>query len=416
MLDWKSLPPHDSLESLVRSLLDGAEEVSVSRGAVEGIGGAGGSSTSRVRVRFGGSGEERELFVKTNREGSQERMWDDIIDIYGKETTFYGEILPRLTPDPDAVEILPKCHGFGRVGNDLHMVFDDFAVQGFSVVSAVKFIDPSSVRTCMKGLGRFHALSAGKGHILDDFSDALRDRLLEVEKHMTPLFVAWMEENLRFLAAVLEDREGLLPRRLAIPERVTLDLVRRLIGHTPRILRVLHDLRAPTGAETDVLLHGDYHMWNVAAKPDGSAMKMFDFQIICRGPPGSDLQHFLSQAALPSERRQMWKGWVADYCQEFNKHSGTTISAKEVEEDYRRKSPIGLLCAMNFILRRFVAPEDEEKVEAAKKATEAKEVVALLKGCSSNFWAAIEWLFECVDEYCNEFDAVTIIENVLKKY
>ena len=415
-MDWSSLPIHDSLECLIKSLLgDVAESVDFSDGSIGGIGGGGASQTSRARVRRRGDREDLRLFIKTNREGSQERTWDGMLHIFDKEVTFYGRIVPKLGAID--LDVLPKFVGFGRVRNDLHVVLHDFS-DCFSVVPAVRFLPADRVSACLRGLARFHALSLGRGHLLEEFQDVLRDRVTaeENEPAMRLAFTNNMEAHLKLLAAVLEEKES-LPCKVVIPDRVTSEVLSKLISYSPMMMRVFRAIRAPTGGGEgrDVLLHGDFHMWNVAVNPDASAIKMFDFQIVCRGPLGADLQHFLSQAPEPEQRKAMWKTWLEEYCSELNSHCQTRLTPSEVQQEYRKRSPIGLLLSLSFILPRFVGAGDREAVEAAKKIEDKAKVAALLHSCGQDFWKAIQWLFDCVDEYCFDQEGLNLIENILNE-
>ena len=43
-----------------------------------------------------------------------------------------------------------------------------------------------------------------------------------------------------------------------------------------------------------MLLHGDYHMWNVMFNTESDKLITFDFQVLCRGSPMTDVHYYLA--------------------------------------------------------------------------------------------------------------------------
>ncbi len=421
MLDLMTLLPFEDVEALIRHLLPGAQTVNVLSGAIAGIGGGGASNSAKVVAAMPADENDRTLFVKILRADSHAKVWEDKLDIFKKEITFYREILPALSSPQ--FELAPKFLGAGRIASDVYVVLEDFGSLGFKVVRADRFLDDAAVETCLEGIADFHSLSAGKSHMLETWKDTLADRVNAADNEDTvkQLFCRLFEANLRLLKAVLQAKDK-VRRDISIPEGVSIEILDKLIGFAPRMLRVFRHLRSPREEQyKDLLIHGDFHMWNVALK--GDEMRMFDFQIVCRGSAGCDLHHFLSQSPDPKSRRDKWRQWLGVYRQRFNHMCSSRglpeVSCQELEDDYRHKAPIGLLCGVAFVLRRFVSEGDEkEAVDAAEKCAfsgePSEKVLSLLSECSEAFWNAMQWNFDMVDEYCNEMNAVETIEKALE--
>ncbi len=419
-LEFSELPKFDSVESLVKSLFPDKSKISSTSesGGIRGIGGGEGSSSQRGAVTTP-NGEKHPYFVKSFVSGSLPEVWRFV---FRREIGFLQQVLPDLTKSGDEIaSFMPRCLGAGMVGDDTHIILDDFDAKGYSVVAADDFMKARDVESSMRAIARFHALSYGKNEVMEKWKEPLTDIASAAyfqEFNQDLICKSHPETNLRLMKAVLEAPEEKLPYDIK-SNNVSVELLDKLISAAPRFIEVFKHLRSPDG-NNKVVIHGDFHMWNVALKKGEDAAMLFDFQVICLGSPVADIQHFLSQSPNQEDRRNMWKQWIEIYMNEFNKVYGKDVMAKEaVEKEYALRAPIGLICGIAYNLRRFVKQEERSVVVKAKnKAVQggtAEEVVDLLKSCGEEFWKAMQRNFDMVNEYCNDLGALDTIEKILKE-
>ena len=416
MFDLSSLGRHPDAESLVRSLFPDASSVVFASGDKGGVGGGMASSSERATVTTAG-GKEVRLFFKVCRAGSNARKYQEALDTFGKDVAFFRDVLPALEEEAakgnggesPVKGILPRFFGAGMVGEgdgDIYVVLEDFSKQGFKVVSAGDFLEADVAESCLRGLARLHSLGVGRGDLLERLSgegQVLLDRYPN-SNLLAPLYCDPLEKDCHLMEALLDHRDR-LAGRIRVPQGVKKEDLVRLRKHHKRGLNMLSKLRNPSSgdARTAVLLHGDFHMWNVAANQDGKVI-MFDYQAVTRGRPCSDVQQFLSQSVTSADRRAHLRRWLSAYAEEMNRcRPELKLTVEELQREYERLSPIGLWFAARFMLWRFVDKEDEESFEAAKKAAEegdSEKAAQLLSQCGEGAFRGLRVVLEAVGEYC----------------
>jgi len=181
---------------------------------------------------------------------------------------------------------------------------------------------------------------------------------------------------------------------------------------TDKFLTLLKMSRKPSGGPFDVLLHGDYYMWNVALS-EGQEPKIFDFEYMCFGSFAYDLQEFLAQTVKTPERVQHLPTFLDAYREGFasacdNKDVLEKWTEENIKKEYKRLAPVGLVYGLHFIPPRFIA---KDKLDMAiKESTSPEECVKLMDEKDLD---AIQDTMTLVDE-CLSFGAIETIETLLK--
>jgi len=397
--------------------------VQLAAGAVVGMGGGGASGNAKAIATLD-NGEKFHLFVKTCRPGSQEAIWNELLGIFDNERNFYSIIWPKLLaeiPDHPAKDHLPLYLGTGNVGQEIHLIFEDFsAAFGHAPPAHDEYLDVEDTKKCMKALGAYHALSRSSGNWQTVLAHAhlLQDWVIRAEKstEITPMFCGRGAKTLSLLKRVLEyitEEKSTISLGLKVPESVTPESLSRLQEFTAKFLTLLRVTRAPSESQFDILLHGDYHMWNVALSK-GQKPKMFDFQDVSYGPFACDLQQFLSQTAKTPVRIEHLSSFLDAYKDGFSSSCNDKDvlerwTKENIKKEYARQAPVGLIFGLNFVPTRFIA---QEKLDLAiEETTSLEECVKLLDSTALD---TVQDMFTLVDEYLS-FGVIETIEELLNR-
>lgn len=176
---------------------------------------------------------------------------------------------------------------------------DDLEASGCRPFWSKDHCPPGHARAVVTALASLHARFWQSDRFNGDLSWVRpRTRKLGATWHRR----SFVDARIAFLAS---DHAAKLPA----PVRETLEL---WSVHDQRVYDYWDRLPA-------TLLHGDCHLGNTYAKPDGSA-GLFDWQVIFRGPGLRDLGYFMLSALSDDDRRSQERGLFDHYCDELDRH------------------------------------------------------------------------------------------------
>ncbi|WEK42367.1 MAG: phosphotransferase [Candidatus Sphingomonas colombiensis] len=233
------------------------------------------------------------VFVKATPDGPYLRETLAMLHMAEHEVRFYAEVQPE-------VSMIAPRGWFGRSypGGRFLLVVGDLEASGCRPFWSKDHCTPEHARAVVTALATLHARFWQ--------SDRFDRDLSWVRPRTRKLGAAWHRRSfVHARKAFLASDRGL---NLPASVRDTLELWS------------MHDLevydywdRLPA-----TLLHGDSHLGNTYAKPDGSA-GLFDWQVIFRGPGLRDLGYFMLSALSDDERRVQERGLFNHYCDELDR-------------------------------------------------------------------------------------------------
>ena len=249
--------------------------------------------------------------------------------------------------------------------------------------------------------------------------DPLLEDMLSKE-HMAPLCKQFFADPSTvyiklFLVLLSSPTNPKVVKYLNLPDNLTEDKLSKLVEITKSLGTLMGEYRKPKEDGTDVLIHGDFHMWNVAFQ-GSSNIRMFDFQLPIISNFAGDLNQFMSQAATPTQRKQQMPAFLKTYSTVFLKVCqglGITgdlsqFSLEGVTKEYQRMALIGFTFGNNFVPPRFIT--NNETLEKAKKLLNDNagdaELMAALEEFDSAFWENIQLFVDNVSEYIEHMLAV----------
>ena len=258
----------------------------------------------------------------------------------------------------------------------------------------------------MERLGSFHGASVKSGvNWYAEYPDALKDYLYaeELESIVKGFFVRILRENIRIMRKITQEKsEKINPKlnALKIPNEINDEFMADLEALTADIHVSCRKARYPDpdNKSAAVLLHGDFHMWNVAYKGETS-FKAFDYQILTFGSSACDIHHFLSQNTSPETRKSHLDDFFEAYLKSFARTLGDPdyIDSELLKSEYRLRSPIGFLMSLAFILPRYV--KDDDKFQEVKNESDAGKMVDGLERCLEDTWTLFQLLFDILKEF-----------------
>lgn len=253
-------------------------------------------TTSRARLRLTwaepGSGPET-LFVKVPADGFGARAFGTLVGLGASEVGFYASVRPGLDlPAPDAAVARP-----GRRG-DFALVMDDLAAEGARFPTVADGCTAEHAEAVIVALARVHAALWDSPRLRDGgdlrwvFRPADGDRVRRIQRLM--------------VASALRRTRRPFADELAGPPA-------ELLASAQAADRALDAYRA-SGPVT--LLHGDTHLGNTYALPDGSA-GLYDWQVIQQGHGLRDVVYFTVLSTPVELRRGHERAWLRRYLDEL---------------------------------------------------------------------------------------------------
>ena len=427
------VPSFDSLESLVSSGFpaDKVDQVHLDEDDKNHLGMASEAKRGTVLLK---AGEKQPVFIKMCRKGSTPEKYNGKLHTFDKEIYFFKIIAPILVNESkkELQERFPSFVACGTVNGELYLVLEDFSVKGFHSIGKHDFMTDAQVKRCLEVLASMHAASKVaevKGQVNwseSDLGKATTDYLTlpEHEELYSPFFCGSIEAYLKVMQAVMteKDKGNPLVDGIKVPASVNPDLVTMLISLAPKMLRVLRKTRDPQDGGTDVLCHGDYHMWNVAyVDEDLDQVVLIDFQEYCYASFACDIQQFICQTTTADQRKRSLDDLLSAYADQFtrswkeyadSKHSlPTGFSLESIRAEYAKKSPIGYLLGFDYVMMRFI--DDYEMFGKIKKMDDSKDIVENFGKCGRKVWEIIQEYFLSLDEL-NDIGCFQIVEDFAK--
>jgi hypothetical protein len=407
--------------------------------SVGAIGGGGASSSEKIVVAKS-SGQKLHLFLKICRKNSVGSHYNDLFHTFDRELDFYGRLYPAMLqlqkaftrqPKLRLENFIPTFYARGIVDGDLYLILEDFVTEGFRVTHKESFITCDEIKSCLRAIGVFHAMSFAS-QFFDQFKWIIDDRKSlvdfitvddseEARRTLKMFFEDNINRNISFMTAIIREKAKGNEKvsEIRIPKEVDETLLERLANRP--FLHFFRKAREPaTDKNTNVLCHGDFHMWNVAFKDDASEenkLKVFDFQAVIYCSLACDLHQFLSQTSTPKMRESILSECLNAYSESFRDTCTAfpgidsaiveaTGSLDSVIQDYKERSIVGFIFAGSFILRRFV--NDNDVFQSLENKTDSAEIVDLLSKCVVNMQYVFQIYFDLFAEHVllGTFDAI----------
>ena len=201
----------------------------------------------------------------------------------------------------------------------------------------------------------------------------------------------------------------------------TEDDIARLMNTTNYLYDFYHEELFTPAEPLSVIIHGDFHMWNIAFDGHSQAVKFFDLQVSRYASPMIDVHHYLAQTTTAETRRKHLDEFLAAYQTGFNDTLRRLNSAQEhlkrgdILKEYKRVSPWGLLMGVDWILYRFVVDQDsfaevekQLKIDASKRDNGV--IVEYLQKSGPKIWLVIQIIFDLIGEM-KDLETFENIEN-----
>ena len=271
-------------------------------------------TTSRARLRLtwaDPAGGPATVFVKLPADGFGARAFGTLVGLGASEVGFYGSIRPDLDlPTPRAVVAQP-----GRRG-DFALVLEDLAAAGARFPTVADGCTAEHAEAVIVALARVHAPLWGSPRLGDGgdlrwvFRPADGDRVRRIQRLM-------VASALRGTRRRFSDELSGAPAQLLAEAQ-----------HADRAL----DAYRAAGPVT--LLHGDTHLGNTYALPDGTA-GLYDWQVIQQGHGLRDVAYFTVLSTSTELRRERERAWVRRYLDELVAHGVDAPSEDDAWFHYR---------------------------------------------------------------------------------
>lgn len=271
-------------------------------------------TTSRARLRLTwrdpAAGPAR-LFVKLPADGFGARAFGTLVGLGAIEVGFYASVRPDLDlPAPRAVVAQP-----GRRG-DFALVLEDLAAAGARFPTVADGCTAEHAEAVVVALARAHAPLWNSPRLRDGgdlrwvFRPADGDRVRRIQR----LMVA---------SALRRTRRRFADELAGAPAE--------LLAAAQAADRALDAHRA---AGPVTLLHGDTHLGNTYALPDGTA-GLYDWQVIQQGHGLRDVAYFTVLSTPTELRREHERGWVRRYLDELGALGADAPSEDDAWSHYR---------------------------------------------------------------------------------
>ncbi len=233
------------------------------------------------------------MFVKLPADGAGARLFGTLIGLGANEVGFYATIRPHVD--------LPAPRGYvadrGRAGR-FALLLEDLAGTGAHFPTVAGGCSADHADAVMTALARVHAPLWGSRRFGGDlrwvFRPADNDRVRRLQRLL-------LSTALRRARSRLADELG--------------DSNARLLERAQALDHALDDHRA-TGPTT--LLHGDTHLGNTYALPDGRA-GLYDWQVLQQGHGLRDVAYFSVLSTPVEMRRAHERDWVDHYLGELRR-------------------------------------------------------------------------------------------------
>lgn len=249
-------------------------------------------TTSRARLRLTWERPARDrptsVFVKLPADGRGARAFGTLIGLGANEVGFYSAIRPHHD--------LPAPRSFvaekGRCGR-FTLVLEDLAADArASFPTVADGCSADHAAAMMTALAQVHGPLWGSSRFADDlgwvFRPADNDRVRRIQRLLL--------------------RTAIRRARTTLPDELGGD-TGRLIERSQAADRALDAYRA-TGPTT--LLHGDTHLGNTYALPDGTA-GLYDWQVLQQGHGLRDVAYFVVLSTSVELRREHERAWLDRY-------------------------------------------------------------------------------------------------------
>ena len=254
---------------------------------------SGTTSRARLRLNWDGPGSDAaerptSVFVKLPADGFGARAFGTMIGLGANEVGFYSAIRPHHD--------LPAPRSFvaeaGR-GGRFTLVLEDLAADaGAQFPTVADGCSADHAAAMMTTLAQVHAPLWGSPRLDDDlrwvFRPADNDRVRRIQRLLL--------------------RAAIGRARKTLPDDLGGD-TGHLIARSRTADRALDAYRA-TGPTT--LLHGDTHLGNTYALPDGRA-GLYDWQVLQQGHGLRDVAYFIVLSTSVELRREHERAWIDRY-------------------------------------------------------------------------------------------------------
>jgi hypothetical protein len=284
---------------------------------VEGLqalgGHAGTTDRRRVSVAWNDVGRRaglpETLFLKGTAHSAKNRAMVAALDMAVNEVRFYERARPQLGDITPVVHAAHAGHGARHL-----LVMEDLVASGASPFALADECTPRHARALMETFGMLHATF----HESPRFSSDLAFVRPMTSRAGAALLRLTMRRVREFFLSQ--------PDTYPVPPAVT-----RLLQTVQKHDRALYK-SWEEGPLT--LLHGDPHLGNTYALPDGRA-GLLDWQVVWRGRGMRDVAYFIG-TSLPTElRRAHEKDLIALYLETLRHHAAPAPSLEQAWEDYR---------------------------------------------------------------------------------
>merc|ERR1711915_736486 len=164
--------------------------------------------------------------------------------------------------------------------------------------------------------------------------------------------------------------------------------------------------------ETQVIAHGDFHMWNVAFVKQNYPDKVLFFDLkTSRVTTGmADIIQYLYQVSSPDNdhmEESKLKTYFSTYCQKFkdvlescgvNGDGEKACSEEWVSNEWDRLTLFGLMFAVDWILPRFVeSKEIFNEITGDVLEKDEQKVVELFHKSGSDIWKALQIVMDIIE-------------------
>ena len=269
-----------------------------------------------VRVIFSNKKSSLLLVLKVCAEGSPLALINESLHIFDKEISFYSDIVPYICKFENSFfsknlfqDLFVNFYGAGHIENDVVIILERLS-DDYIVFPRDDFLrSKEEIQRVLKSLAVFHASSyaikcKGQVNFREKFP-ILKEYLFDFNSNdvFFKLTDQLYRNNIKLLKAVVEDskyKNALFNYGLLI--NFDHSIISRLENLSSKIVLILQNVQLGND-ESNLLCHGDFHMWNIAFSKSSEKVKFFDFQLIRYAPCMTDFHQYLSQVSSPSFRQ-----------------------------------------------------------------------------------------------------------------